>query len=338
MKRFVPWIASVLLMVAASTLAPPAASAVTIPTVPVGNLSNADDTTGYGSVSYAYNIGTTEVTNAQYAEFLNEKAKSDPLGLYNANMDGDPRGGITQSGVSPNFSYAPKADMGNKPVNYVSWYDAIRFANWLNNEQGIGDTETGAYILDGGTPTPSNGLSITRELGATWFLTSVDEWYKAAYHQPTAQGGDVGNYWLYPTASNSAPTVATADSVGNISNPGTNVANFGNGADWNSLDGNLTTVGSAGPLSNSFYGTADQGGNVWEWNEALINGSFRGLRGGAWNSSAGVLQSSFLDDGDDPADEDFDIGFRVATVPEPSTAVLGVIACCLMWWWRKRFN
>ena len=28
----------------------------------------------------------------------------------------------------------------------------------------------------------------------------------------------------------------------------------------------------------------------------------------------------------------------VATVPEPSTGVLGVIACGLMWWWRKRFK
>ena len=26
------------------------------------------------------------------------------------------------------------------------------------------------------------------------------EWYKAAYYQPAAQGGDTDNYWLYPTA------------------------------------------------------------------------------------------------------------------------------------------
>ncbi len=82
--------------------------------------------------------------------------------------------------------------MGDKPVNYVSWYDSIRFANWLNNGQGTGDTETGAYTLLGGTPTPSNGVSITRNAGATWFLPSEDEWYKAAYHQPAAQGGDSG--------------------------------------------------------------------------------------------------------------------------------------------------
>ena len=161
-----------------------------------------------------------------------------------------------------------------------------------NNGQGAGDTETGAYTLLGGTPTPSNGLSITRNVGATWFLTSEDEWYKAAYYQPAAQGGDSDDYWLYPTASNSAPTIATANSVGDISNPGANVANYLSGADWNSQNGNVTTVGSAGPLSDSFYGTADQGGNVWEWNEALISGSFRGLRGGSFGDIASNLQSS----------------------------------------------
>ena len=313
------------------------AQAVTIPTVPVGNVGNAaDPLTGnlYGSVSYDYRIGTTEVTNAQYAEFLSAKAASDPLGLYNTNMGSDASGGITRSGASGSYIYAPKANMANKPVNYVSWYDSIRFANWLNNGQGAGDTETGAYTLLGGTPTPSNGLSITRNVGGTWFLTSEDEWYKAAYHEPAAQGGDSDDYWLYPTASNSAPTVATADSVGDISNPGANVANYQSGADWNSQNGNVTTVGSAGPLSDSFYGTADQGGNVYEWNEALIS-SFRGMRGGSFISFASRLQSS-LRFFSDPTSESFVIGFRVATVPEPSTLLLGALGMIGLLWWNKR--
>jgi formylglycine-generating enzyme required for sulfatase activity len=326
-------------------VAPLAASAVTIDTVPVGNAGNANDPLDnlYGGVGYAYNIGATEVTNAQYAEFLNTKAASDPLGLYNPGMGSDARGGITRSGSSGSYTYAAKTNMGNKPVNHVSWYDSIRFANWLHNGQGAGDTETGAYTLLGGTPTPSNGLSITRNAGATWFLPSENEWYKAAYHQPGAQGGDADDYWLYPTRSNNAPTIASANSVGDISNPGANVANYGSGAIWNGLldgFGNVTTVGSAGPLSKSFYGTSDQGGNVWEWNEALISViSYRGLRGGSYylDLDAVNLQSWSSDYGN-PVGEFLNAGFRVATVPEPGTAVLTIFVCALMWVLRKRFK
>ncbi len=88
------------------------ANAVTIPTVPVGDAGNANDpATGnlYGGVSYAYNIGTTEVTNAQYVEFLNFKAASDPLALYNTSMGSNADGGITRSGVSGSFTYATRA-------------------------------------------------------------------------------------------------------------------------------------------------------------------------------------------------------------------------------------
>lgn len=332
--------AFLLLFCAGLLLAPQPGQAVTIDTVPVGNPGNANDPlTGnlYGGVGYGYRIGTYEVTNSQYAAFLNAKAASDPLHLYNSAMDSDTRGGISQSGIDGSFTYAPEANMGDKPVIYVSWYDSIRFANWLNNGQGTGDTETGAYTLLGGTATPSNGLSIARNGGAAWFLTSENEWYKAAYHQPAAQGGDADNYWHYPTASNSVPTIATANSVGGISNPGANVVNYFSGADWNSMFGNVTTVGSAGPLSDSFYGTADQGGNVWEWNEALYTSLFRVLRGGSWGGDTVSLQSSSRDVGD-PSFEGGLIGFRVATVPEPSSFILGALglAGVAAYGWRRR--
>ena len=148
------------------------------------------------------------------------------------------------------------------PVIFVSWYDALRFANWLHNGQGSGDTETGAYTLDGGTLTPSNGLSITRNAGALWFLTSEDEWYKAAYHQ---NDGVTANYFDYPTGSDTAP----------IAEPpagGSNSANYEQVFD-------VLTVGGAYTASDSSYGTFDQGGNVWEWNESLILDR-RGFEGG----------------------------------------------------------
>ena len=49
-------------------------------TVPVGDLNNIPDVTGFGSVAYAYRIGTYEVTSEQYVEFLNATAKSSTQG------------------------------------------------------------------------------------------------------------------------------------------------------------------------------------------------------------------------------------------------------------------
>jgi formylglycine-generating enzyme required for sulfatase activity len=299
----------------------------------------------YGGVSYSYRIGTTEVTNAQYADFLNAKAASDPLGLYNANSS--PSGGITQSGVSGGFTYAIRANMGDKPVNGVSWYDSIRFANWLNNGQGTGDTETGAYTLGalGAGGVPTNGDSITRNVGATWFLPSQDEWYKAAYYQPAAQGGPPENYWIFATGVNVSP--AHANSVGDISNPGNNIANYTFLAGWNGSggEGNVTTVGSAGPLSQSFYGTSDQTGNVAEWNDTSVTffgQSHRGAGGGSYDSFTEDVWSNRSTRADLPVGMRADLGFRVASVadsvPEPSAAVLAGVAFGFGWLLRKRFQ
>lgn len=308
-----------LLAIVIAVLTPLGASAVTIDLVPIGNPGNQADQQGpnlFGRVTTSYQIGTTEVTNAQYLDFLNAKAASDPYGLYNANM-GRFEGGIIQQGSSGSYTYALKDPVpgsgpggtaytyGDKPVVYVSWYDAVRFANWMNNGQGSGDTETGAYTLAGGTPIPSNAATITRNANATWFLPTENEWYKAAYYNPATS-----SYNAFPTGSSTAPDngLPTADTG--------NSANYLVGSNTTTGDPSVpyTTAGGY-TLTHSSYGTFDQAGNVAEWNETLISSSpiTRGARGGAWDTVETALSSSNRGSLS-AASENDDTGFRLARI------------------------
>ena len=312
----VPAVATASMLFTTSVLAGP----VTMNWSTVGNAGNAaDPTTGFGSVGYEYRIGTYEVTNTQYVAFLNAVASSDPNGLYHNSMGFDVRGGITRSGSHGSYTYSVKANMGDKPVNYVNWFSAARMSNWMTNGQGSGGTESGVYTFTG-VDTIS---SITRDLSNAnqVFIPTEDEWYKAAYHQPAAMGGDSDDYWLYATQSNSVPTIAIATPTGDIANPGPDVVNYQSGADWNSRNGNLTTVGSAG--STSYYGVFDMNGNVAEWNETQIVGAnvnyFRRVRGGSYDVIELDLRSLIPDLDPTFVNRDY-LGFRLASpVPVPGS-------------------
>lgn len=322
---------------AAAVLTPSTASAsITMDWSTVGNAGNAaDPLTGFGSVGYDFRIGTYEVTNAQYAEFLSAVAASDPNDLYNTNMASNPRGGIIRSGSPGAYTYSVKANMGDKPVIYTNWYDAARFSNWMTNGQGAGSTESGVYTFTG----VDSISAITRNLSDPnqVFLPNEEEWYKAAYHQPAAQGGDADDYWRWAMQSNTAPTIATATPIGDIANPGANVANYDFGADWNSQIGNVTTVGSAGPGSASFYGAFDMNGNVWEWNETPIGLASRGRRGGSWGNNASSLSSTNPNVSNAAIGDGTDTGFRVASpVPAPGSVAIVAIGAPVLARHRRR--
>lgn len=313
-----------LAVLAGLSLVTPAFAVVSIDYVTVGNAGNADDAaTGslYGAVSYAYQIAKNETTISQYADFLNAVAKTDSYGLYSANMTTSFINGISQNGSSGSFTYSVNPGSGNKPITYVSWFDAARFCNWLQNGQQTGagaalTAETGAYTLNGAT----SGI-ITKNVGATVWIPSENEWYKAAYYDPNKGGVGVGGYWSQATQSN---TVA-GNTVGMATS-----ANYYDG-DYVGYPGMaLTDVGAYGLNSDSAYGTNDQAGNVFEWNDAVISGSSRGLRGGAWYSNASTLPASFRDYFT-PSNQNFLIGFRVASVPEPSAVLLTMlsVSACL---------
>lgn len=312
------------------------ASAVTIETVPVGDIGNVGELSGSGavgghgisricgSVSYYYSIGKHEVTAGQYAEFLNKVGGVDTYGLYNTGMSSTSNGsGITRSGggtLGDPYTYSVASAFVNRPVNFVSFWDSCRFANWLHNgqptgPQDAGTTERGAYTLDGYRW--SLGETIQRNANAKWAVTSEDEWYKAAYYKG---GSTNAGYWDYPTRSNTAPGRDMADLSGNN-------ANFDPLSTGQPIDSpQYTTLGGEFQNSASPYGTFDQGGNVWEWNEVvmMISGTpYRGMRGGAFNCWDNVLKASYrIMYSGNPMVEYHDLGFRVTYIPEPATFVL----------------
>jgi formylglycine-generating enzyme required for sulfatase activity len=320
-------------LVLASLTAP--ARAVTIDWVTVGDPGNTADDTTYGAVADEFRIMKYEFTNQQYTDFLNSVAATDTYSLFNASMGSSARGGITQSGASGSYSYAVRSNMGDKPVNFVSWFDAARVSNWLmNGATGTSSTETGAYTLVGGQ---TSGTAPAVNPGATFYIPTEDQWYKAAYYKG---GSTSARYWDYATQSNTAPTAVTADSTG-IGSAGStgNFANYNRVADWNSQNGNVTTVGTNGGASA--YGAFDMSGNLFEWNDLTgAAGSSRGLRGGGWYDSSFDLSSSSRSS-TAPSYEDNYIGFRLASpvaVPEPSTWVMGLagISCGGWQMWRRR--
>jgi formylglycine-generating enzyme required for sulfatase activity len=318
-KAFSVWLAASACLAAGSI-----ANAGIIEWVTVGNPGNTADTapSGYGAVATSFQIMKYEFTNQLYTEFLNSKATTtDPYSLYNTNMGSNARGGITRDGSNGSYSYSVKTNMGDKPVNYVSWFDAARVSNWLmNGATSSSSTETGAYTLSGGQTT---GTAPAVNSGATFYVPTEDQWYKAAFYKG---GGTSADYWNYATQSDSAPTAVTADSTG-IGSAGStgNLANFNRTADWNSQDGNVTTVGTNG--GPSAYGAFDMSGNVYEWNDLTgAAGSSRGLRGGYWGDSGGFSLSSSARYEVDPARDGDDIGFRLArpaAVPEIDPNGLG---------------
>jgi formylglycine-generating enzyme len=313
-----------------------ASQAVTIDMVTVGNKGNIadtavmiDSTTGYGSVSYNYQIGKYEVTNAQYCEFLNATANiTDPYHLFSNAMSGD-EGGIVRTNIlnPSHWTYDVKSlEWYSKPVGGVSFWSALRFCNWLQT----GDTENGAYTL---TPERVSNNTVSRNPDAKYYIPNENEWYKAAYYNPQMSGGP--GYWSYPTRSNYAPD----------NNPPS--ADSGNSANYaysgNPLFSPKSTNVGAYTLSFSPSGTFDQGGNVDEWVDSIPLGlsDTRLVRGGGWYESIGYLQSNRRDPYLPSNDYNASVGFRVASpadvVPEPGGIVLTLAGALslLAYAWRR---
>lgn len=287
-------------------------NAFTIDFRTIGNLGNADDagagggiySSPYGGVNYAFRIGTHEISEDHIL-------KATALGLTNVTA------GLWT---------------GNQPAAGLSWFEAAAFVNFLNTSTG----HQAAYQLDAGNTAltlwssaqawQAGGENLYRHKDAHYFLPSDDEWYKAAYHQ---NDGVTANYWDYPTASNAIPD--GIDFVGDTVFD----AVFNDGA-----QDAARIVTNAGLFGS--YGTVGQGGNVSEWMESASAGAndsgseSRAVRGGNISGGENLVRSSSRI-GISPTSAAFNIGLRVASVPEPSSwAMLAAGAGSLLGFRRRR--
>ena len=273
----------------------------TVDFVSISQTNNAADTTGYGAVPYNYRVGTYEISQLQIT-------KATQVGMANVSAG---------------------AWTNNQPAANLSWYEAAAFVNFLNTNSG----KTAAYDLsfsDGSwsmtLQSSSNawtagGTNLYRNKDAYYFLPSENEWYKAAYYNLSGT-----NYFLYPTASSSVPTAVASGTT-------SGTAVYGGGAVTEPAA--VTLAGGLSP-----YGTMGQGGNVVEWMESSLDGSNssasadRTVRGGNAFFPESDLRSSFRAYGA-PELGASTFGFRVASVPEPSTYALLLMAGA-GWLLRKR--
>ena len=278
--------------------------------VPIGNPGNPPYSVAIpaGSVPYHYRMGKFEIS-----EQMIDKANAQSA------LEGNPLG-ITKDTRGP-----------DKPATSITWYEAAMFANWLNTST----NNAPAYKFDGnGTfqlwePEDSgyDSANLYRNSLAKYVLPSLDEWYKAAYYDPNA-----GVWYDYPTCSNDIP-----DGIDFAGDPDFEAVFFDGGA--NTQPNDVTDVGLLSP-----YGTTGQGGNVFEWDETAFDrhntyaSQQRAVLGGSWVTASNVLAAFHSGGGTTPQFEINSIGFRIANVPEPSTALLlgmGVLGLSRRFWAKK---
>ena len=273
-------------------------NAFTIDFVTISKATN--PTSGYGIVSNDYRMGVYEITNDQWNKF---KAELSPVAVT-----GDP---------SEAYDLDPTWTGANVPTNRVSWYEAAQFVNWLNTSTGhqaaykfTGTQGTSGYALDTwSTAEADGGTNLYRHKDAVYYMPTEDEWYKAAYWNGTA----------IQTYSNASAGDLVSDS------------GYPDPAKWNYYPSVGSEPWDVGSGVQELNGTFDMMGNVTEWVESPYSDtnygtdSDRGRLGGSYGSTGygGILESSTR--GSSAPDRERDnVGFRVASVPEPCS--LGLLA------------
>ncbi|HUU28405.1 MAG TPA: SUMF1/EgtB/PvdO family nonheme iron enzyme, partial [archaeon] len=233
------------------------AIAITLVTIPAGTFQmgsstgNSDEQPVHTVTLTAFQISKYETTQAQYQEVM---------GTNPAYFTGD----------------------DNRPVEQVSWYDAVTFCNKLSESEGLEQ----CYNL------------------STWEC----DFTKDGYRLPTEAE------WEYACRAGTTSNYYTGDNDSDLDKAGWYYGNSGS-----------ATHAVGGKQANSF-GLYDMHGNVWEWcNDwygsygsasqtnptGSSSGSYRVIRGGGWNISAGGCRSAVRDVNGPPDRVADHLGFRV---------------------------
>lgn len=244
-------------------------------------------------VNHDYRMGKFEITNNQWDKF--EANYGTVTG--NAGVPGYPNIGYS---LSSTYTGA------NVPNNNVSWLEAAQFVNWLNTSTGhtaaykfTGTIHTSDYTFSAWVSSDSgyNANNPFRNSNAFYYLPTENEFVKAAYWNGTT----------LQTYSNAS----ASDLVSGSPDP----------AKWNYLSSGRNSPWVVGSGIQELNGTYDMMGNVFEWIEDPYAGWLRKLRGGCWLNDFSTLAASDWHY-NRPDSEDYALGFRVASVPEPATLSL----------------
>ncbi|WP_051697498.1 SUMF1/EgtB/PvdO family nonheme iron enzyme [Prevotella sp. 10(H)] len=253
------------------------------------------------TLTKAYTMGKYQVTNAQFAAFLNEKGIGQN-GRFTTTSDGEQTlikdsNGSYNWGLNWNSAdskWVPVSGYESHPVIYVTWYGADEYARWIGGR--LPTEAEWENACRGDYPnkaTETNTLPFGIGDGKKLTYQMANFWWQYSY--------DLDQNGQYQDNENNYPNSTQA-------------------------------VGSYPNYANS-YGLYDMHGNVYEWCQDKwdgwsdydydsgavtdplgTSGTYRVLRGGHWYGNARLCRSAYRS-GANPADASSNIGFRVVFVP-----------------------